>query len=588
MGTLRGAVAGEPERPVLKTDSIPGPKSKELLGQLEKIQQSGSVQLFGDYEKSIGNYLVDVDGNVLLDIYTQISSMPLGYNHPDVFKALQRPENLLLVCLVIIIVMMTKHHRQTFPFSRVVVHSLLHFSLSFQVSSSSTCIFCSALLSMSFHTWSSHLPLGLPLGLLPPSSFSSAILGILLSPILFTCPIHCILLPSIVSCSETTFNLSLRAVLNRPALGVFPNADWPAKLKNVLLGVAPAGLSNVTTMMCGSCSNENAYKNIFIWYQRRHRGSTTFSQEEMESCMINRAPGSPSLSILSFHGGFHGRTLGVLSTTHSKYIHKIDVPAFDWPIAKFPQYKYPLEENSRENQAEDEKCLAEVSELIQKYNKSGKPVAGIVVEPIQSEGGDHHASPEFFQKLQAIAKQNGAALLLDEVQTGGGPTGKFWCYEHFNLESPPDIVTFSKKMQLGGYYLKQEFIPPQPYRVFNTWMGDPGKIVLLEAILDVIKRDNLLATVQASGKVLMEGLGSLQKEFPTLLNSLRGRGTFLAINAPTTQLRDDMIGRLKKKGVQAGGCGDLAIRFRPALIFQPHHADIFLDIFRHVLKDING
>jgi 4-aminobutyrate aminotransferase-like enzyme len=59
-------------------------------------------------------------------------------------------------------------------------------------------------------------------------------------------------------------------------------------------------------------------------------------------------------------GAFHGRTLGALSTTHSKYIHKIDVPAFDWPVASFPQYRYPLEENQRENDAEDKRCLAEV------------------------------------------------------------------------------------------------------------------------------------------------------------------------------------------------------------------------------------
>lgn len=62
-----------------------------------------------------------------------------------------------------------------------------------------------------------------------------------------------------------------------------------------------------------------------------------------------------------FAGAFHGRTMGVLSTTHSKYIHKIDVPAFDWPIASFPLYKYPLEENTKGNQAEDDRCLAEVT-----------------------------------------------------------------------------------------------------------------------------------------------------------------------------------------------------------------------------------
>lgn len=94
---------------------------------------------------------------------------------------------------------------------------------------------------------------------------------------------------------------------------------------------------------------------------------------------------------------------------------------------------------------------------MQTYKKKGIPVAGITVEPIQSEGGDNEASPSFFRGLQAVAKRGGCGFLIDEVQTGGGPTGKMWCHEHFGLESPPDIVTFSKKMQLGGYYSKEEF-----------------------------------------------------------------------------------------------------------------------------------
>nr|MBE5725120.1 putative4-aminobutyrate aminotransferase, mitochondrial-like [Cucujiformia] len=214
-----------------------------------------------------------------------------------------------------------------------------------------------------------------------------------------------------------------------------------------------------------ACSNENAYKAIFIAYQKRMRGGDIrFTEEEEKSCMINMPPGSPNLSLLSFHGAFHGRTFGALSTTHSKAIHKIDVPAFDWPIANFPKYKYPLEENVKENKAEDAKCLAEVEELFEKFKKKA-PIAGIIAEPIQSEGGDNEASPEFFQGLQEIAKKQGAFLLLDEVQTGCGATGKMWCHEHFNLETPPDIVTFSKKMITGGYFHNLETSPDQPYRV---------------------------------------------------------------------------------------------------------------------------
>lgn len=141
---------------------------------------------------------------------------------------------------------------------------------------------------------------------------------------------------------------------------------------------------------------------MFISYRRKQRGENVdFSEEEQKSCLINQPPGAPCLSILSFHGAFHGRTLGALSTTHSKAIHKLDIPSFDWPVAHFPRYKYPLEENARENKEEDKKCLAEVEELFEKYKKKDCPVAGIIAEPIQSEGGDFEGSPEFFQVCSA-------------------------------------------------------------------------------------------------------------------------------------------------------------------------------------------
>ena len=74
-----------------------------------------------------------------------------------------------------------------------------------------------------------------------------------------------------------------------------------------------------------------------------------------------QGPGCPSLAILSFEQGFHGRSLGALSCTHTKTIHKLDIPCFDWPIAPFPQLRYPLHQHQQENHAEEQRCLQEVS-----------------------------------------------------------------------------------------------------------------------------------------------------------------------------------------------------------------------------------
>lgn len=457
----------EPDGPKVVTKTVPGPASTALIGSLNKLQQTASVKLFVDYEKSIGNYLVDADGNAFLDILTQISSIPLGYNHPALIEAIRDQANL----------------------------------------------------------------------------------------------------------SE---------LVNRPCLGFLPPKQFNDRIANALMAVAPKGLTELQTMACGSCSVENALKAAFFRFRDRQRNGAPVSQEELESTMWNKAPGSPKLSAMSFESAFHGRTFGALSCTHSKPIHKLDIPSFDWPIAPFPRYKYPLEANTAENQKEDQRCLTRIEELIHEY-KDKAPVAALIVEPIQAEGGDHHGSAQFFQGVRNLCTKYHIGFICDEVQTGCGPTGKFWAHENWQLDDGPDFVTFSKKMLTGGYFYKPEFRPTAGYRVFNTWMGDPSKLILLEKVISVIKEENLLDKIDSVGQKLLQGLFELQSQYSGLIKNSRGKGTFCAIDFRDGQTRDKALNELALQGIFAGGCGDSALRVRTALIFGDKHCEILLDRIKKVL-----
>jgi 4-aminobutyrate aminotransferase/(S)-3-amino-2-methylpropionate transaminase len=446
--------------------AIPGPKSNEYLHELGKTFDTQNATLVANYEASSGVWLVDIDGNVMLDAFAQIASIPLGYNNPSLVQACK---------------------------------------------------------------------------------------------------------------SEAMVS----AMVNRPAMGVFPQHDWNTILQAGILKAAPLGLDKVFTSMTGSDANETAYKAAFMWKRARQRGpGRPFTDAELESCLNNATPGSPNMSIMSFSTGFHGRLFGSLSTTHSKAIHKLDIPAFDWPQCKFPKLKYPLDQHHQKNVQEEAECLAEAERIVTTYHNE---VAAIVVEPIQSEGGDNHASPQFFQQLRNIAKKHDVLFIVDEVQTGMGATGKLWAHEHWELDDAPDIVTFSKKAQAAGFFYHDPKIrPSEPFRQFNTWMGDPAKALLFQAILEEIRTKDLLNQVTRVGNYLYKGLEHLAMSHPLSIFDLRGkdRGTFIAFN---TSDRDAFVRRLRNSGVNVGASGPNGVRLRPMLILQEEHADIILSAIKELL-----
>jgi len=358
----------------------------------------------------------------------------------------------------------------------------------------------------------------------------------------------------------------------RPSLGVAVPPEWVGVVES-MMRVAPAGMPHVFTVTTGAEAVENALKAAFVRLAARQRGGAPASAEELEACMRNQQARANGMKVISFTGAFHGRSLGSLSATRSKAIHKLDFPAFDWPVVAFPANRFPLAQHAPENAAAEARALSEVEALFREHPEQ---IAAVIVEPIQGEGGDRHASPEFFRGLRRLCTTYGATFIADEVQTGVGATGRMWAHEAWGPEGAPDLVTFSKKMQLGGFYLRKEWMPAEPLRIFNTWLGDPLRGAQAEVILEVIERDRLVEYTADVGAKLVLGLEALQARFPGILDQARGAGTFAAIDGADGPTRDRIAKEALLRGVEMGGSGDRSLRFRPALVFGARHVEELL------------
>ena len=216
-------------------------------------------------------------------------------------------------------------------------------------------------------------------------------------------------------------------------------------------------------------------------------------------------------------------------------------------------------------------------------------MAALIIEPIQSEGGDNHASKYFLQSLRTLTLKYNIVYIIDEVQTGVGATGKFWCHEYADIQPPVDLVTFSKKFQTAGYFFHDPaFIPSKPYRQFNTWCGDSARILIANTIGGEIVKNDLLEQCSRVGNYLFKKLENLQAKNPTLFQNLRGkgRGTFIAWDLPTGEIRDLLLKKLRLNGCNVGGCAVTAVRLRPTLTFEEKHADIFIEALTKSIAEL--
>ncbi|CAH6719275.1 4-aminobutyrate aminotransferase [[Candida] jaroonii] len=368
------------------------------------------------------------------------------------------------------------------------------------------------------------------------------------------------------------------ALINRPASTRLPSNFYARAIKNILKG-SPKDQDKVWICLSGSDANDNALKAAFMHYKSKQRGyDAAFTAEEMESVMSAKAPGNPDLAVLSFKGGFHGRTIGSISLTAARAYHKVDLPAFNWPKGEMPNLKYPLDKYEKENAEEEARALEKVEEIFKTWRC---PIAAVVIEPILSEGGDVHASAKFYQGLRDITLKYGSLLIFDEVQTGFGATGKLWAHEHFNLTTPPDMVTFSKKAQAAGFfYHDAQMMPKDAARMHNTWCGDPARVLIAEGIVNTILEYGLVEKTKEVGEYLFPKLEKLAEKYPELMLNLRGkdRGTFIAWDLPDGDWRIKFFAAARSVGLNIGGGYLRTARLRPTLTFNKSHADVAVEL----------
>ncbi|MBI2941679.1 MAG: aminotransferase class III-fold pyridoxal phosphate-dependent enzyme [Chloroflexi bacterium] len=273
---------------------------------------------------------------------------------------------------------------------------------------------------------------------------------------------------------------------------------------------------------------------------------------------------------VAFRPAFHGRTGYALSLTASKAVHRNYYPQA-LPVVRTPYaycYRCPLG-------LQPNNCGVACAELVREaLQREGTDIAGIVVEPISGEGGMIVPHPEFLPRLREIANEYDAWLIVDEVQSGLGRTGKWWAVEHFGVE--PDVICTAKA--LGGGAPMGATIAPTPMfrgasRHSETFSAEPRMALISLFILRELEVGGYLERAAQVGRVLLDGLKHLEEKYD-IVGEARGLGLMLGLEIvedkksrrASPAIRDEVVRVcVHRERLLVLGAGDNAVRLLPPL-----------------------
>ncbi|HHT9129852.1 MAG TPA: aspartate aminotransferase family protein [Candidatus Brocadiaceae bacterium] len=264
--------------------------------------------------------------------------------------------------------------------------------------------------------------------------------------------------------------------------------------------------------------------------------------------------------IITFSNSFHGRTLATVTATAQPKYHKGFAPL----VEGF--FYVPFNDLEALKKAVDDKTCA------------------IMLEPIQGEGGINIASKDFLQGVRKLCDEKGLLLILDEVQCGMGRTGKYFAYQHYDIE--PDIMTLAKALgggvAIGAMTAKKEIAKSLvPGSHASTFGGNPLACAAGMAVFETIEKENLLANVKKMGDYSLGQLKSLQKTYK-IIHEVRGVGLMIGIelNMPGAEIIKNCI----RAGLFLNCTHEKVIRFMPPLNVKKEHIDEGLNILKAILS----
>ncbi len=299
--------------------------------------------------------------------------------------------------------------------------------------------------------------------------------------------------------------------------------------------------------------------------------------------------------VIAFFGAFHGRTMGALSLTASKPQQKRGFAPLVPGVTHVP-YPYTYrgcKGGAAEQEAFNLGCARYIEERLFKTILPPEEVAAIFVEPIQGEGGYVVAPDNFLHELRSICDRHGILLVVDEVQSGCGRTGKWWAIEHSGVE--PDIVCLAKGiasgMPLGVCMTRAEIMDWKPGAHASTFGGNPVSIAAALATMDIIEREGV-ANAATVGEFMLDRLRGWEKTHPSV-GQVRGRGLMIGVELvkdkatrePAPELRDRIEQLAFERGLMVLGCGTTTLRLSPPLLVSKEEATVALDILEEALTE---